>query len=128
MPHRANAAAKFTLSAPGSGGSDHYGRHQSLHRSDRARLNPKLKIIARASEEDAEKHLLNAGADSVVSPYLVCRTAIAQSFLSPHVVSFLDTATTHLGIDLEIGEIQVPANPEFAGKTLAIRVSAKSAA
>ena len=32
-------------------------------------LNPKLKIIARASEEDAEKHLLTAGADSVVSPY-----------------------------------------------------------
>src|SRR6476646_3645098 len=32
-------------------------------------LNPKLKIIARASEEDAEKHLLKAGADAVVSPY-----------------------------------------------------------
>ena len=29
-------------------------------------LNPALKIIARASEEDAEKHLLKAGADSVV--------------------------------------------------------------
>ena len=25
---------------------------------------------------------------------------IAQTFLRPHVVSFLDTATTHLGIDL----------------------------
>ena len=36
-------------------------------------LNPKLKIIARASEEDAEKHLLTAGADSVVSPYRLCR-------------------------------------------------------
>ena len=32
-------------------------------------LNPKLKIIARASEEDAEKHLLTAGANHVVSPY-----------------------------------------------------------
>src|SRR5262250_1635099 len=32
-------------------------------------LNPKLKIIARAAEEEAEKHLYTAGADSVVSPY-----------------------------------------------------------
>ena len=70
-------------------------------------LNPKLKIIARASEEDAEKHLLTAGADFIVSPYSFAGQRIAQTFLRPHVVSFLDTATTHLGIDLEIGEICV---------------------
>lgn len=81
-------------------------------------LNPRLKIIVRASEEDAEKHLLKAGADSVVSPYLFAGQRIAQSFLRPHVVSFLDTATTHLGMDLEIGEIQVGSNSEFAGKTV----------
>jgi voltage-gated potassium channel len=81
-------------------------------------LNPRLKIIARASEEDAEKHLLTAGADSVVSPYLFAGQRIAQSFLRPHVVSFLDTATTHLGMDLEIGEISVPNHSSFAGKTI----------
>ena len=81
-------------------------------------LNPQLKIIARASEDDAEKHLLKAGADSVVSPYLFAGQRIAQSFLRPHVVSFLDTATTHLGMDLEIGEILVNSNSEFAGKTV----------
>lgn len=81
-------------------------------------LNPKLKIIARASEEDAEKHLLTAGADSVVSPYLFAGHRIAQSFLRPHVVSFLDTATTHLGMDLEIGEICVGRDSSFAGKTI----------
>jgi len=81
-------------------------------------LNPRLKIIARASEEDAEKHLLTAGADFVVSPYLFAGQRIAQSFLRPHVVSFLDTATTHLGMDLEIGEISVPKHSSFAGKTI----------
>ena len=81
-------------------------------------LNPALKIIARASEEDAEKHLLTAGADSVVSPYLFAGHRIAQSFLRPHVVSFLDTATTHLGMDLEIGEICVGRDSSFAGKTI----------
>jgi len=81
-------------------------------------LNPKLKIIARASEEDAEKHLLTAGADSIVSPYSFAGQRIAQTFLRPHVVSFLDTATTHLGMDLEIGEISVGPDSGFAGKTI----------
>ena len=81
-------------------------------------LNPELKIIARASEEDAEKHLLKAGADAVVSPYAFAGQRIAQSFLRPHVVTFLDTATTHLGMDLEIGEVAVHADSEFAGKTV----------
>jgi voltage-gated potassium channel len=81
-------------------------------------LNAKLRIIARASEEDAEKHLLTAGADSVVSPYLFAGHRIAQSFLRPHVVSFLDTATTRLGMDLEIGEICVGRDSSFAGKTI----------
>src|SRR5262249_62117597 len=57
-------------------------------------LNPQLTIIARASEEGAEKHLLKAGADSVVSPYHFAGQRIAQTFLRPHVVSFLDTAPT----------------------------------
>jgi len=81
-------------------------------------LNAKLKIIARASEDAAEKHLLTAGADSVVSPYSFAGQRIAQSLLRPHVVSFLDTATTHLGMDLEIGEIHITRDSAFAGKTL----------
>jgi voltage-gated potassium channel len=81
-------------------------------------LNPKLNIIARASEEDAAKRLLKAGANSVVSPYLFAGQRIAQSFLRPHVVSFLDTATTHLGMDLEIGEIAVANASAVAGKTI----------
>lgn len=81
-------------------------------------LNPQLRIIARASEDDAEKHLLTAGADSVVSPYHFAGQRIAQSFLRPHVVTFLDTATTHLGMDLEIGEIAVPPGSTFSGKTI----------
>ena len=81
-------------------------------------LNPRLQIIARASEEVAEKHLLSAGADSVVSPYVFAGQRIAHSFLRPHVVSFLDAATTHLGMDLEIGEVAITPRSPFAGKTI----------
>jgi len=81
-------------------------------------LNPRLRIIARASEEKAEKHLLTAGADSVVSPYVFAGQRIAHSLLRPHVVSFLDTATTHLGMDLEIGEVPISRQSPFAGTTI----------
>jgi voltage-gated potassium channel len=81
-------------------------------------LNPGLRIIARASEDMAEKHLRSAGADAVVCPYIFAGQRIAQSFLRPHVVSFLDTATTHLGMDLEIDEVPITPHSPFAGKTI----------
>jgi voltage-gated potassium channel len=91
-------------------------------------LNAGLKIIARASEDNAEKHLLTAGADSVVSPYSFAGQRIAQSLLRPHVVSFLDTATTHLGMDLELGEIHITPDSSFAERPWRVLASDRSAA
>jgi voltage-gated potassium channel len=83
-------------------------------------LNPKLKIIARASEEGAEKHLRTAGADVVLSPYTFVGHRIAQSFLRPHVIDFLDTATrSDRNFEWEIEEVQVAATSRFAGQTIA---------
>jgi voltage-gated potassium channel len=81
-------------------------------------LNPNLKIIARASEEDAEKHLLTAGADTVISPYHFAGHRIAQALLRPHVVDFIDSASGALGLDLEIAQVQIRANSPFVGQTL----------
>jgi voltage-gated potassium channel len=80
---------------------------------------PKLHIVARASEEAAEKHLLTAGASSVVSPYHFAGHRIAQAFLRPHVLDFLDSATVQLGVPLEIAQAKVGAGSPYAGKTLA---------
>ena len=55
-------------------------------------LNPHLKIIARASEEGAEKHMRTAGADQVISPYGFAGFRIAQAFLRPHIINFLEAA------------------------------------
>ncbi len=82
-------------------------------------LNPKLRIIARASEEAAEKHLLKAGADSVVSPYSFAGHRIAQSFLRPNVLDFLDIATTREGkVEMVIEEIHIGQDSFFAEKTV----------
>ena len=82
-------------------------------------LNPKLRILARASEEDAEKHLLTAGADSVISPYVFAGHRIAQSFLRPNVLDFLDIATARKSkLGLEIEEVFVERASRFAGSTI----------
>lgn len=82
-------------------------------------LNPKLKIIARASEEDAEKHLRTAGADVVVSPYTFAGHRIAHSFLRPNVVDFIDVAMVQQEkLGLEIEEVQVDSASSLAGQTV----------
>lgn len=71
-------------------------------------LNPKLKIIARASEDRAEKHLKTAGADTVISPYAAAGHRIAQSFLRPHLLDFLDIAGDRTGaFQMLIEEIRI---------------------
>ncbi len=82
-------------------------------------LNPKLKIIARASEDGAEKHLRSAGADSVVSPYVFAGYRIAHTFLRPHVVDFMEVALVQQEeLGLEIEEVRVEEGSRFAGKTV----------
>jgi voltage-gated potassium channel len=80
-------------------------------------LNPKLNIIARAAEEEAEPHLVKAGANHVVSPYNFAGYRIAQTFMRPHVVDFFDTAMGR-ELPLEIEEVQVQAGSRIVGKSL----------
>ncbi|HEY1732285.1 MAG TPA: potassium channel protein [Terriglobales bacterium] len=80
-------------------------------------LNPKLNIIARASDEGAEKHLTTAGANHVISPYNFAGYRIAQTFMRPHVVDFFDTAMNRQ-LPLEIEEVQVQPGSRVAGQTL----------
>lgn len=80
-------------------------------------LNPNLNIIARASEENAEQHLLTAGANHVVSPYNFAGYRIAQTFMRPHVVDFFDTAMGR-ELPLEIEEVQVQPGSRVVGQTL----------
>ena len=82
-------------------------------------LNPRLKIIARASEEAAEKHLKTAGADIVISPYAAAGHRIAQSFLRPHLLDFLDIASDRSGtFQMLIEEVRIAPQSSLAGTTI----------
>ena len=78
-----------------------------------------LKIIARASEEEATSKLLRAGASQVLSPYYFIGHRIAQLLLRPNVLDFIDTAVGTERLDIEIGEVQVVEKSSLAGKSLA---------
>jgi voltage-gated potassium channel len=81
-------------------------------------LNPKLMVVTRAAEEEAEEKLRRAGADTVFAPYTITGHRLAQALLRPHVAKFLDFATQDMGLDVEIEQVQVKPGTEFASKTL----------
>jgi voltage-gated potassium channel len=81
-------------------------------------VRPDIQIVARASDEDAEKKLLLAGADRVVMPYTAAGRTMANLVLKPQVMSFLDAVTTATGPDLHIAEIEVDPTCANAGKTI----------
>ncbi len=82
-------------------------------------INPKLYILARASEEGAEVKLKRAGANKVVSPYTIGATRMAQAILRPSVVDFIDIVVgRNDSLELQMEEIPVVAESELVGKTL----------
>ena len=82
-------------------------------------LNPDLFILARSGEEGSEVKLKRAGANKVVSPYLIGGSRMAQAILRPTVVDFIEIATGHEHLELQMEEIQIPATSGFIGETLA---------
>jgi voltage-gated potassium channel len=79
---------------------------------------PDVQIVARASDEDAEKKLRLAGADRVVMPYTAAGRTMASLVLKPQVSAFLDTVTTSAGPDLHMAEIEVSTTCPNAGRSI----------
>jgi len=80
--------------------------------------NPNLLIVARASDEDAEKKLRLAGADRVVLPYATAGRVMANLTLKPQVAAFLNVVTTADGPDLRFEEIEITASCVQADKSI----------
>ncbi len=81
-------------------------------------LNPDLYILARSGEEGSDIKLKRAGANKVVSPYIIGGSRMAQSVLRPNVVDFIEIATGSEHLDLQMEEIAIPDHSAFAGETL----------
>jgi len=81
-------------------------------------LNQDLFILARAGEEGSEIKLKRAGASKVISPYLIGGSRMAQAILRPNVVDFIEIATGRENLELQMEELNIPAESGFIGENL----------
>jgi voltage-gated potassium channel len=81
-------------------------------------LSERLFIVSRAEDERSEQKLIRAGANRVVSPYVIGGARVAQAVLRPTVVDFLDLATRTEHLELNIEEARVSDQSPLAGVSL----------
>ena len=81
-------------------------------------LSEKLFIVARSEESEAEPKLLRAGANRVVSPYVIGGQRMALAVLRPNVMDFIELATRSDYMELQIEESQIEPGSALAGRSL----------
>lgn len=81
-------------------------------------LNPHLRIVARATDEETVHKMYTAGADAVVSPHSIGGMRMASEMLRPAVVSFLDIMLRTKDKVLRIEEAVIESGSKFEGITL----------
>jgi voltage-gated potassium channel len=82
-------------------------------------LNPKVRVIARATTEKAASRLKQAGADGVVSPAQIGGLRLASELVRPSVVTFLDQLLRDTDRNLRLEEVAVTARSALAGQQVA---------
>jgi voltage-gated potassium channel len=70
-------------------------------------LNPKIKIISRASEDHADKKLKRAGADNVIMPDKIGGQRMAKLVAQPDIVEFLENILLQSHNDVSLEEIDL---------------------
>ncbi|MDJ0574294.1 MAG: potassium channel protein [Xenococcaceae cyanobacterium MO_234.B1] len=82
-------------------------------------LNPKIRAIARASNEEAVQKLQRAGADAVISPYITGGKRLAAAALRPQVMDFVDGIITGANRSYYLEEFLIDAKIcPYVGKSL----------
>lgn len=82
-------------------------------------LNPDLYIVARAVDQAAERQLIRAGANKVVSPTLIGSHRMAQAALSPAVADFIELTTMTESLDLNFDQIRITHGSQLDGCKIA---------
>ncbi len=81
-------------------------------------LNTKLIIVARVEDTQSEQKLIRAGANRVVSPYVIGGTRVAHAVLKPTVVDFIELTTRTEHIELQLEEAKIEPGSSLIGVNL----------
>jgi voltage-gated potassium channel len=82
-------------------------------------INPSLFVLSKVMDEDAEKKILQIGANKVVNPYKLSGLKIAQGLIRPTLVDFLDLIIRRSELSLSMEEMVVKKNSRIVTRTLA---------
>ena len=80
-------------------------------------LNPKIHIVARAAEEQAESKLVRAGANRVVAPTIIGGHRMAVALTKPAVGDFIDSITANK-LELAFEQLEVDRGSGLVGLRL----------
>lgn len=91
-------------------------------------LNPKLKIISRASEPSSEKKLRHAGANNVIMPDVIGGTFLARLITKPEVIEFMELLSNDNQLSIRLEEISFSQiKPEYRDKSIKeLEISSKT--
>ncbi|MDO8786341.1 MAG: potassium channel protein [Syntrophales bacterium] len=81
-------------------------------------LNPDIYILSRSEEEESVHRLVRAGADKVVSPYILGGTRMAMAILRPAMLDFIEITTMKQSLELRMEELAVCDNSSLVGKSV----------
>lgn len=81
-------------------------------------LNPDIYILSRSEEEESVHRLVRAGADKVVSPYILGGTRMAMAILRPAMLDFIEITTMKQSLELRMEELAVCENSSLIGKSV----------
>jgi voltage-gated potassium channel len=81
-------------------------------------LRPDIFVLSRSSDIKNEAKLFRAGANRVVSPYLIGGKRMAQMLIKPTVIDFIDIAMMNNRLDLVMEEAKIGPDSSLAGKNL----------
>lgn len=81
-------------------------------------LEPNLVIVARVNQNETISKLKRAGANEVISPYLIGGRRMVHYVEQPGVVEFLDVVMRTSELELRMEEVAITPDSPLAGKTL----------
>lgn len=81
-------------------------------------INPQLKIVAKAEDDESEEKMKRAGADGVVLPKFIGGLRMASEMVRPEAVTFLDRMLKSHNETIRVEDIEISAASYLCGKTL----------
>ncbi|MBO0724557.1 MAG: potassium channel protein [Blastocatellia bacterium] len=81
-------------------------------------MNHNLYIVTRANDQAAERQLMRAGANKVISPVLIGSHRMAQAALTPAVADFLELTTMTESLDLYFEQVPISKGSRLDGKQI----------